>query len=232
MDPLELLARRARRLGHLDIVVVSAAHLVIGGFGLAVAAFVVEGTPEIAWTPRFLAVVTFLGLVATAATTLAWFVEAQRHPLSTLTPWMFLVPIVGLVLGVVLLGERPGGWTIAATAEEGSVALRRGWDRLFLIAGRQIVAREGVEVLALATAAELRARFELGRLVFGHRLGRLAPGEASIVIVASSAHRKDALLATHAAIDRLKELLPVWKLEATPDGAQWVEGSSAAAETL
>lgn len=95
---------------------------------------------------------------------------------------------------------------------------------------------EGYETMIVAqmnrAAAELRERFDLGRLVFGHRLGRLEPGEASIVIVASSAHRKDALLATHAAIDRLKELLPVWKLEATPDGAQWVEGSSAAAETL
>ena len=95
---------------------------------------------------------------------------------------------------------------------------------------------EGYEAMILAqmnrAAAELRERFDLGRLVFGHRLGRLAPGEASIVIVVSSAHRKDALLATHAAIDRLKEILPVWKLEATPDGAGWVEGSSAAAETL
>lgn len=54
---------------------------------------------------------SFLGLVATAATTLAWFVEAQRCPLSALTPWMFLVPVVGLVLGIVLLGERPDGWT-------------------------------------------------------------------------------------------------------------------------
>ena len=106
----------ARRLGGLDIVVVSAAHLVIGGLGLAVVALVVEGTPEIAWTSRFLAVLGFLGLVATAATTLAWFVEAQRRPLSTLTPWLFLVPIVGLVLGVVLLGERPGGWTVAGVA--------------------------------------------------------------------------------------------------------------------
>lgn len=106
----------ARRLGGLDVVAVSAAHLVIGGLGLAVAALVVEGTPQIAWTPRFLAVLTFLGLVATAATTLAWFVEAQRRPLTTLTPWLFLVPVVGLVLGVVLLGERPGGWTIAGVA--------------------------------------------------------------------------------------------------------------------
>ena len=95
---------------------------------------------------------------------------------------------------------------------------------------------EGYEAMMVSqmqrAAAELRERFELGRLVFGHRLGRLGPGEASIVIVVSSAHRKDALLATHAAIDRLKEILPVWKLEATPDGAQWVAGSSAAAETL
>ncbi len=95
---------------------------------------------------------------------------------------------------------------------------------------------EGYEAMIVSqmkrAAAELRERFELGRVVFGHRLGRLGPGEASIVIAISSAHRKDALLATHAAIDRLKELLPVWKLEATPDGAQWVAGSSAAAETL
>ena len=95
---------------------------------------------------------------------------------------------------------------------------------------------EGYEAMIVSqmkrAAAELQERFELGRLVFGHRLGRLAPGEASIVIAISSAHRKGTLLATHAAIDRLKELLPVWKLEATPDGAQWVAGSSVAAETL
>ena len=95
---------------------------------------------------------------------------------------------------------------------------------------------EGYEAMIASqmkrAAAELRERFDLGRVVFGHRLGRLAPGEASIVIAISSAHRRDALLATHAAIDRLKEILPVWKLEATPDGAAWVAGSSAAAETL
>ena len=81
-------------------------------------------------------------------------------------------------------------------------------------------------------AAELRAEFELGRIVFGHRLGKLRPGEASIVIVVSSAHRKPALLATHAAIDRLKELLPVWKLEATPEGQSWAKGSAVATEPL
>ena len=95
---------------------------------------------------------------------------------------------------------------------------------------------QGYETMMLKemrrAATELRAHFELGRIVFGHRLGKLTPGEASIVIVVSSAHREAALLATHAAIDRLKEILPVWKLEATPEAQHWVEGSVAASKPL
>nr|WP_246214597.1 DMT family transporter [Modestobacter muralis] len=102
-----------RRLGGVDVVVASAAHLLIGGVVLAVVAVMVEGAPQIDWTPRFLAVLAFLGLIATAATTLAWFVETQRCPLSTLTPWMFLVPVFGLLIGIAVLGERPDGWTVA-----------------------------------------------------------------------------------------------------------------------
>ncbi len=99
-----------RGLGDVDVVVVSAAHLLVGGLGLAGVALVVEGVPDIAWTARFVGVLAFLGLIATAATTLAWFVEAQRCPLSSLTPWMFLVPVFGLLIGLVA-GERPNAWT-------------------------------------------------------------------------------------------------------------------------
>lgn len=102
-----------RYLGNADVVVVSAAHFLFGGLVLGVAAAVVEGTPDIDWTPRFIVVLAFLGLVATAATTLAWFIETQRCELSSLTPWMFLVPIFGLVIGIVVLGERPTILTLA-----------------------------------------------------------------------------------------------------------------------
>ncbi len=101
----------ARGLADLDVVVVSAAHFLIGGLVLAGAAAVVEGIPQIAWTARFILVLAFVGLVATAATTLAWFVEAQRCPLSSLTVWMFLIPIFGLLIGIVAVGERPDLWT-------------------------------------------------------------------------------------------------------------------------
>jgi MoaE-MoaD fusion protein len=81
-------------------------------------------------------------------------------------------------------------------------------------------------------AQELRYDFDLGRIVFAHRLGRMYPGEASIAIFISSKHRKDALSACEHAINRAKELLPVWKHEASTSGKHWVEGSSAAAKTL
>jgi probable blue pigment (indigoidine) exporter len=99
-----------RRLGGIDVVVASAVHLLFGGVVLAGVAGAVEGVPHISWTPRFVAVLAFLGLVGTAATTLAWFVETQRCALTSLTPWMFLVPVFGLLIGIAALGERPDAW--------------------------------------------------------------------------------------------------------------------------
>ena len=104
-----------RRVHDVDVVVFSAAHFLIGGTLLAVTAAAVEGVPHIHWTVRFIAVLAFLGLVGTAAAFLAWFVETQRCDLAKLTAWTFLVPVFGLLLGVVVLGERPGGWTAAGT---------------------------------------------------------------------------------------------------------------------
>ena len=95
---------------------------------------------------------------------------------------------------------------------------------------------EGYEAMILTqmkvVANELRAQFDVGKVVISHRLGRLRPSEASIAIVISSKHRRAALGATHACIDRVKELLPVWKREVSAQGEMWVEGSSVAGETL
>jgi drug/metabolite transporter (DMT)-like permease len=101
----------SRRMGGLDLVVATAWHLVIGGVALAALAAAVEGAPVIAWTPRFVLSLAFLALVGTAATTVAWFAEARRSRLDTLTTWTFLTPVFGIALAAVALGERPGGWT-------------------------------------------------------------------------------------------------------------------------
>lgn len=106
----------ARRLGSLDLVVASGWHFVLGGAALAAWAAVVEGWPGIDWTPRFVAVLAFLSLVATAAAFLAWFAETLRSPLGLLAAWTFLVPVAGVVFAFVLLGESPTGWTAIGIA--------------------------------------------------------------------------------------------------------------------
>ncbi|HWL44976.1 MAG TPA: molybdenum cofactor biosynthesis protein MoaE [Ilumatobacter sp.] len=63
-------------------------------------------------------------------------------------------------------------------------------------------------------ADECRARWPgVGRLALVHRVGRLALGESSVVVAASSPHRPEAFAAARFAIDALKVSVPVWKRE-------------------
>lgn len=103
----------ARRLGDLDVLVASGWHFVLGGVGLAAWAWLAEGPPAIAWTPRFVAALLFLSLVGTAAAFVAWFTETQHCRLDQLTAWTFLVPVAGILLGAALLHEHPTGWTLS-----------------------------------------------------------------------------------------------------------------------
>ncbi|MDO4262886.1 MAG: molybdenum cofactor biosynthesis protein MoaE [Deinococcus sp.] len=78
-------------------------------------------------------------------------------------------------------------------------------------------------------AAQARERFggEGGDLAvyLAHRIGRLQPAEASIVIGVGSPHRRAALEAVDWLIEHVKAVIPVWKLEELEDGQRWVEGA-------
>jgi len=54
-----------------------------------------------------------------------------------------------------------------------------------------------------------------------HRVGRLQVGETAVVIALSAAHRRDVFDAVRYAIDRLKEIVPIWKKEVWADGEEW-----------
>jgi molybdopterin synthase catalytic subunit len=54
-----------------------------------------------------------------------------------------------------------------------------------------------------------------------HRVGRLPVGETAVVIALSAAHRPEVFDAVRYAIDRLKEIVPIWKKEVWADGAEW-----------
>ncbi len=65
------------------------------------------------------------------------------------------------------------------------------------------------------------------RLAAHHRIGRLEIGEASIVIAAASPHRADAFAACRYMIERVKQIVPIWKREHFDGGDVWLEGATA-----
>ena len=71
---------------------------------------------------------------------------------------------------------------------------------------------------------EIAAKHEISRIAMVHRLGRLEIGEASVVVVACSPHRRAAFEAALEGINRLKSTVPIWKKEYFADGEVWVEG--------
>ena len=69
---------------------------------------------------------------------------------------------------------------------------------------------------------ELMAEFGLEQVAISHRIGTVGIGEISLVVAIGSPHRKDAFYACHKAVDRIKELVPIWKKEVYLDGSRWV----------
>jgi molybdopterin synthase catalytic subunit len=76
-------------------------------------------------------------------------------------------------------------------------------------------------------AEEAAGRWPEARLAIHHRVGRLEVGEASVAIAAASPHRADAFAACRFAIERVKQIAPVWKHEHVDGGDVWVEGALA-----
>ena len=70
--------------------------------------------------------------------------------------------------------------------------------------------------------AEIRDRWEVGHVAIVHRLGCVDPGEASVAIAVASPRRGPAFEASRYAIERIKEVVPIWKREVWSDGYVWV----------
>jgi molybdopterin converting factor subunit 1 len=89
---------------------------------------------------------------------------------------------------------------------------------------------EAYEPMALAkmrqVADEIRQQYPLVQgIAIVQRVGRLEVGQNTILIACSSGHRDQGCFeAARYGIDRLKEIVPVWKKEFRPDGSAWIEG--------
>ncbi len=93
-----------------------------------------------------------------------------------------------------------------------------------------ILEYEAYEPMALAkmrqVADEIREKWPLVQgISIVQRVGKLEVGQNTILIACSSGHRDQGCFeAARYGIDRLKEIVPVWKKEVRPDGQSWVEG--------
>jgi molybdopterin synthase catalytic subunit len=80
---------------------------------------------------------------------------------------------------------------------------------------------------------EIRERWGIGEVSIVHRIGRVYPGEPSVLIVVAAPRRGPAFEASRHAIERIKETVPIWKREVWSDGYVWVGsqvGTRAASE--
>jgi molybdopterin synthase catalytic subunit len=99
--------------------------------------------------------------------------------------------------------------------------------------GRRVVRLEyeAYEPLAVKTflriAEEARASWPGAHLAIHHRIGTLAPAEASVAVAAAAAHRAEAFCACRFAIERVKQIAPIWKHEYFEGGDVWIEGATA-----
>lgn len=90
---------------------------------------------------------------------------------------------------------------------------------------------EAYEPLALRgldlIVAESAEKWPEVRLAIHHRIGKMEIGEASVAIAAASPHRANAFAASRYAIERIKQIVPIWKHEYFEGGDVWIEGATA-----
>lgn len=72
---------------------------------------------------------------------------------------------------------------------------------------------------------EIEARWPGVITAIGHRIGKLEISDIAVVIVTSSPHRTDSYRANEYAVERLKEIVPIWKKEIWEDGEKWIGDS-------
>jgi len=116
------------------------------------------------------------------------------------------------------------------TTLDGAVVVFQGTVREFS-RGRRVLRMEyeayremAVEALA-QVEKEMISRFGVQHTALVHRVGVLSPGEVSVAVVVASAHREEAFAACRYAIDRIKQVVPIWKKEHFEEGAEWVPGA-------
>jgi molybdopterin synthase catalytic subunit len=119
------------------------------------------------------------------------------------------------VINKVIQREAGAVTTFIGTVRE----LTKGKKTLFLI----YEAYESMAVKKLEQiGTEIEQRWEGSKAAITHRVGKLDITDVAVVIAVSTPHRADAYEANRYAIERIKEIVPIWKKEHWEDGEEWM----------
>jgi MoaE-MoaD fusion protein len=122
------------------------------------------------------------------------------------------------------------------TPEDGALVVFEGVVRNHLGERRTLYLEyEAYESMAVKQMTEIgreaRAQFPIDRIGVVHRLGRIEIGETSVAVIVTAEHRGAAFDACRFLIDRLKQVVPIWKKEFFEDGFVWAEGERQIAQS-
>jgi molybdopterin synthase catalytic subunit len=132
------------------------------------------------------------------------FFEIAREPINTQS-----------VIDKVIQREAGAITTFIGTVRE----LTHGKKTLYLV----YEAYEPMAVKKLAQiGTEIEERWPGSKVAITHRVGKLDITDIAVVIAVSTPHRADAYEANRYAIERIKEIVPIWKKEHWEDGQEWI----------
>lgn len=157
--------------------------------------------------------------------------ESSRYT-DTMTPSTPLLAIGPAPLALEPLLEATGQADAARHGADGAVVSFLGLVRNHNVGRRVLYLEyEAYEPLAVKSferiAAEIGGRWPGVVMGLHHRIGRLEINEVSVIIVTRSPHRADAFAACRYAIERIKQISPIWKHEHFEGGDVWIEGATA-----
>jgi molybdopterin synthase catalytic subunit len=119
------------------------------------------------------------------------------------------------VIDKVIQREAGAITTFIGTVRE----LTHGKKTLYLV----YEAYESMAVKKLAQiGSEIEERWPGSKVAITHRVGKLDITDIAVVIAVSTPHRADAYEANRYAIERIKEIVPIWKKEHWEDGQEWI----------
>ena len=159
----------------------------------------------------------------------------RSHVLQEGNELALIPPVSGGGHDVVEVTERPLDLSeverLVATPGAGAIALFAGTVRDHA-RGRNVLRLEyeayapAAEKMLQRICEEIHERWRIDRVAILHRTGTLEVGETSVVIGVSSPHRAEAFDGCRHAIERIKQIVPIWKKEWYEGGSSWI-GSEA-----